>query len=77
MPIVELSVRKGAFTAEQKVKMGRDITEYMIKAYKELRGLEPRHVDVLIRELDEWLLNGLTGAEREEEEKRLKREEND
>lgn len=51
MPLVEISVRKEALTAEEIEKFGEAIMEQVVKTYKELKGREPRVVWVIFREL--------------------------
>lgn len=50
MPLVEISMKKGAFTAEEIEKFGNEIKEQVVKTYKEIKGSEP-HVWVTFREL--------------------------
>jgi len=51
MPLVEISVKKEAFTAEELEKFGKDVMDQVVKTYKELKGKEPAHVWVTFREL--------------------------
>jgi len=41
MPLVEISVKKGAFTAEELEQFAKDVMDQILKTYKELKGKEP------------------------------------
>lgn len=50
MPLVEVSVKKGAFTTDEIERFSEDVMDQVVKTYKKLKGKEP-HVWITFREL--------------------------
>ena len=58
MPLVEISLEKGVLSAEEKLKVAREITEILVKEAKQPKD----YTWVIFHELPEenWIIGGLT-----------------
>ena len=61
MPLIEMTVVKGALTAEQKVNLARKVTELVVQESKQPK--EYTWVIIHDEPLENLLLGGLTGQE--------------
>jgi hypothetical protein len=56
VPLVEISVRKGAFTDDELSTFGEEIKNQVVNTYRDLKGREPQ-VWVTFRELESIIVN--------------------